>query len=72
MLLVGQGFSYGLPGIKNRGTDGLHTIACFGVAEIATATIKSGGCEGDRWDSLGYTPLFWTAEKTTEKFVMSF
>ena len=35
MLLVGQGFSYRLSGIRNRGTDGLHTIACFGVAEIA-------------------------------------
>ena len=72
MLLVGQGFSYGLPGIKNRGTDGLHTIACFGVAEIATAMIKPGSCEVDRRDSLGHTPLLLAAKKATENFVMSF
>ena len=34
--------------------------------------IKSGGCEVDRRDSLGHTPLLWAAEKNTEKFVMSF
>ena len=67
MLLVGQGFSYRLPGIRNRGTDGLHTIACFRVAEIATAMIKSGGCERDRRDSRGYTPLLWAAEKNNRE-----
>jgi len=36
-----------------RGLTGLHAIACFGAADIATAMIKSAGCEVDRRDFLG-------------------
>jgi len=40
---------------------GLHAIACFGIAEIATALIKLGGCDVNGRDSLGCTPLMWAA-----------
>ena len=40
----------------------LHAIACFGIAEIATALIKSGGCDVNRKDSLDCTPLMWAAK----------
>ena len=68
MLLVDQGFSnYTLTTGGHSGTYGLHAIACFGVAEIATAMIKSGGYEVDRRDSLGYTPLIWAAKNNNRE-----
>ena len=63
MLLLDQGLpNYGSPVSEDSGMCGLHAIGYFGVAEIATALIKWGGCEVDRRDSAGYTPLLWAAE----------
>ena len=63
MLLLDQGLlNYRLPASGDSGTWGLHAIGYFGVAEIATALIKWDGCEVDRMDSVGYTPLIWAAK----------
>jgi len=68
MLLVIPGFpNFMLPASGESGTCGLHAIAYFGVAEIATAMIKSAGCEVDRRDSRGYTPLIWAAENNNRE-----
>ena len=68
MLLVAQGFSnYTLTTGGHSGTRGLHAIACFGVAKIVKAMIKAGGCEVDRRDSLGYTPLIWAAKNNNRE-----
>jgi len=44
------------------GFTGLHAIACFGIPEIAAAMIESGGCDVNKKDSLGCTPLMWAAK----------
>jgi len=68
MLLVDQGFLHcRLPASGDSGTSGLHAVACFGVAEIATAMIRSGGCEVDWKDSRSYTPLIWAAKNNNRE-----
>jgi len=49
------------------GFTGLHAIACFGVAEIATALIKLGGWEVDMPDSSSYTPLWWAVRNNNRE-----
>jgi len=65
MLLLNQNFwriIRGSPsGSGDSGTSGLHVIACFGITEIATAMIQSGGWEVNKRDCLDYTPLMWAS-----------
>jgi len=63
MILLNQGVStYYFPTRSgDSGTSGFHVVAYFAIAEIAKAMIKSGGCEVNRWDRRGYTPLIWAA-----------
>ena len=63
MLQVNRGVwtSYGGGG-PITGFTGLHAIAYFGVAEIATALIRSGGWEVNARDSEGVTPLMWAVK----------
>ena len=49
------------------GFTGLHAIACFGVAEIATALINLGGWEVDMKDSSSYTPLWWAVRNNNRE-----
>ena len=46
---------------------GLHAIACFGIAEIATALIRLGGYDVNGMDSLGCTPLMWAARNNNRE-----
>ena len=50
------------------GFTGLHAIACFGVAEIATTALtKLGGWEVNMKDSLSYAPLWWAARNNNRE-----
>ena len=68
ILLVDQGFyDYQLPHGEDSGTSGLHTIASFGVAELATVMINSGSWEVNKWDSKQLTPLLWAVRNNNRE-----
>ena len=60
MFLVSRGcWEYFSDWQTLSGFTGLHAIAGFGIAEIATALIKSGRCEVNRNDPRWSTPFSW-------------
>ena len=49
------------------GTSGLHAIAYFGVAEIATVMISSGSWKVNKRDSWYFTPLMWAVRNNNRE-----
>ena len=52
---------------RDSGTSGLHAIAYFGVAEIATVMISSGSWKVNKRDSGHFTPLMWAVRNNNGK-----
>jgi len=42
---------------------GLHCASYFGIVEVVAALIEMKGCNIDRRDSIGHTPLMWAARQ---------
>ena len=42
------------------GFSGLHCASFFGIVDVMTSLLRMDGCDADRGDSAGITPLTWT------------
>jgi len=68
-LLFNQMQSFDSPPVIDHLFTGLHCASYFGIVEAVAALIQMGGCDVNRGDCKGFTPLMWAARKGNEAVV---
>jgi len=68
-LLFNQVQSHDSPPVINHLFSGLHCASYVGIVEVVAALIEMEGCDINRQDCKGFTPLMWAARRGNEAVV---
>jgi len=68
-LLFNQMQSFDSPPVTNHLFTGLHCASYFGIVEAVAALIEVEGCDINKGDCKGFTPLMWAARRGNEAVV---